>query len=465
MTSHLNHPYAGKINASIKARRGRLGAKAGKSWGAGAIYTQGGTKYPKKNAGTSSPMTISGKAGPKRPDRQPNSMGKYARGGGIKGRKPHSVTNIVISHAGGQGGRAGGIGGPGAMPPRPPMAGPPVGGPPPGGPPRPPMPPIQLAMGGPPGMPPGLGGPGAPPGLTPPPPGGIFKRGGVVRRQMGGPAMAPPGNSDGVTCPPDSQGPQPPMAAGGSVKRQLGGVAPLVRRPLAVARPMVRPVVRRPVAIARPPVAAAPIGGLARAAGARAARRVATGFERGGEAEEPGGEEREEKSEERSKTKKRQLGGFNPVSGARPVVPARQLPPVPTVIPQTAMQRRRARFGATTPPAPGTSLGYKKGGSHSDAAEDKKLIHSEFKKLEAKEDKGKRAAGGFVPTKQTSKDPGLIASKYRQQGAGFRQRGGHVGGVGPQSGRGPKMPGSAAGGLGRLAKAKMAAKVPADTEL
>ena len=73
----------------------------------------------------------------------------------------------------------------------------------------------------------------------------------------------------------------------------------------------------------------------------------------------------------------------------------------------------------------------------------------------------KRASGGFVPTNQDSDDTGLAGTKYRQQGVGHRRQGGDVG---ESKGMGPHMPGSAAGGLGRLEKTKMAAKVPARTE-
>jgi hypothetical protein len=48
---------------------------------------------------------------------------------------------------------------------------------------------------------------------------------------------------------------------------------------------------------------------------------------------------------------------------------------------------------------------------------------------------------------------------YHQQGTGYR-RGGYV----DDKGMGPPMPGSPAGGLGRLAKTKMARSVPAKTE-
>ena len=77
---------------------------------------------------------------------------------------------------------------------------------------------------------------------------------------------------------------------------------------------------------------------------------------------------------------------------------------------------------------------------------------------------GKRARGGgvgFTPTNQDSEDPGLAGTKYHQQGVGFRKMGGDVG---ESRGMGPPMPGSAAGGLGRLEKSKMAGRVPAKTE-
>jgi hypothetical protein len=178
--------------------------------------------------------------------------------------------------------------------------------------------------------------------------------------------------------------------------------------------------------------------------------------------------------------KKRQLGGLGggptpammstlPAQRGQPNISGRMarpaLPNVAAPMPNMIAQRFQ--------PAPGTSVGFKKGGKtkkhargghvHADEAEDKKLFERMYKKEEAKEKPEKRqaggAVGGFTPTRQESDDPGLAGTMYHQQGAGFR-RGGYV----EDRGMGPHMPGSAAGGLGRLEKTKMAAKVPAKTE-
>jgi hypothetical protein len=219
--------------------------------------------------------------------------------------------------------------------------------------------------------------------------------------------------------------------------------------------------------------------------------------------------------------KKRQLGGLGgaPTPAMMSTLPAQRgqpnisgrgaIPPLSNVA--TPMPNA---IGQRLQPAPGTSVGFKKGGKtkkhargghvdHADEAEDKRLFKKMYKEEEAKEkpekraaggitglpgevyrNEGrgeasgravanpwgisnppgavrKRAAGGFVPSNQDSKDPGLAGDKYHQQGVGFRKMGGDVG---ESKGMGPHMPGSAAGGLGRLEKAKMARSVPAKTE-
>jgi len=181
----MAHPMAGEAKSSVKKRLARLGATAGKSWGYSKMYKK--TSYPGTHAGSSTPMTISGGKGRKRADRRANggAVGKLAKGGAAGKKKGHHTTNIVIAAPGGGGGHAlGGRGGqPIAAAPRPPMGGgiplrPPVAaGPPPGAglgaamPARPPMP----VPGGP---PPGAGGP--------PLPG--MKTGGVVKKAKGGSA-------------------------------------------------------------------------------------------------------------------------------------------------------------------------------------------------------------------------------------------------------------------------------------
>src|SRR4029453_7411843 len=106
----MAHPYASQAKASQKRRLGALSAKAGKSWGSSSMYKS--KSLPKKNAGSSTPMTISGGSSKGRPDR-------LAFGGSVgKKRRPHATTNIIISHAGGRGGSGGG-GGAGPNPPSP----------------------------------------------------------------------------------------------------------------------------------------------------------------------------------------------------------------------------------------------------------------------------------------------------------------------------------------------------------
>ena len=101
----MAHPYAGQAKSSQKARLKRLGGSAGKSWGSSSMYKA--SSLPGKNAGSSTPMTISGGSSKKRPDRM--AAGGTVGGGGKK-RRPHATTNIIISHAGGRGGSGGGGG-------------------------------------------------------------------------------------------------------------------------------------------------------------------------------------------------------------------------------------------------------------------------------------------------------------------------------------------------------------------
>lgn len=222
----MAHPFAGQAKSSEKARLKRLGGKTGKGWGSSSMYKS--SSLPKKNAGSSTPMTISGGSSKSRPDRM-------AAGGSVgHKRRPHSTTNIIISHAGGRGGSGGGGGGPGpvptpvpvprpvpvpvnaggppgaGVPPRPPMAGPPVGGA--GIPPRPAMPPPP---------PPGAGVPVRPPGMA---------AGGAVKKAKGGPIMNPkmgkPGNAyPGFPHSPTTKAKSAVSAkkAGGPVGKLAGG--------------------------------------------------------------------------------------------------------------------------------------------------------------------------------------------------------------------------------------------------
>jgi hypothetical protein len=466
--AQLGHPYGDKVKASQRRRLKALGAHAGKPFGSAAMQQK--RSYPKKNAGTEREMTISGKTAGARADR-------LASGGSVRRHKPQHTTNIIISHAGGQGGRggvgAGGVGaapGGGAMrPPMPPMrpplgAGAPPMGAPPAMPPRPMMPMGGgMPMGGalpprPPIAPPGGGMPMRPPGM---------KRGGSVKKKRAGGPLSP--TTDAEQRDQHSEGhtvstPDRKRSGGAIRKLQMGGA---------------------PMASQTNPIAGL-AGGLAGGAGTRPTPT------------QP---------------------GVRTISG----VPARPATPLAVPMPNTLAAQRFM-------PAPGTTTGFKKGGKvHGDEAEDKKLFARMYKEKEAKEegapskrkrgghvgeglagpkyhDHGvgrrkdgggitglpgevyrnegrgetsgravanpwgisnppgavrKRAAGGFVPSNQDSKDPGLHGDKYHQQGVGFRKMGGDVG---ESKGMGPHMPGSAAGGLGRLEKAKMARSVPAKTE-
>ncbi len=169
----MAHPYASQAKASQARRLGKLGAKAGKSYGSSSMYKK--TSYPSKNAGTSRELTISGKTAKGRADRPSNKFASGGfvgggGGGGAKKKKGHSTTNIIIASPGG---------GAGAAPPRPvpvpvprPVPVPVAAGGPPVGAARPPMPPPGVG-GGPPinvnVPPPAAAGPvGPPPGMRPP---------------------------------------------------------------------------------------------------------------------------------------------------------------------------------------------------------------------------------------------------------------------------------------------------------
>lgn len=413
--AQTGHPYSSQVKASQRRRLAKLGARAGKPFGHAAMQQK--KSYPKKNAGTEREMTIAGGSGTHRADRM-------ASGGSVKRHKPPHTTNIIISHAGGQGGRggvgAGGVGAApgGARPPLPPPAMPlGAGASPPAMPPRP----MGMPMGG--GMPIGARPPIAPPvggaGL-PPRPLGMKTGGGVKKRRAGGPLSPTTDAEQRDQRSPGETIPAQRKRSGGAVRKlQMGGPA---------------------AAGATNPIAGL-AGGLAGGAGTRPTPV------------QP---------------------GIRTISGR----PARPATPLAVPMPNTLAAQRFM-------PAPGTTTGFKKGGEvHGDEAEDRKLFGKMMHEREAKKRKrgghvgphatphsvlsapkyhdegvGKRAAGGFVPTRQESEDPGLAGTKYHQQGRGFKG-GGYV----DNAPMGPHMPGSAAGGLGRLEKTKMAGKVPAKTE-
>ena len=152
----MAHPYASQAKASQKRRLSSVNAKAGKAYGSSSMYKK--SSYPSKNAGSSTPMTISGGSSKKRADRAPAKFaagGFVGGGGGFGGssggkkkgkKKGGATTNIIIASPGGGAGAAPPravpvpvprpvpvpVGGPpvGAVPPRPPMAPPGAGGPP-----------------------------------------------------------------------------------------------------------------------------------------------------------------------------------------------------------------------------------------------------------------------------------------------------------------------------------------------
>jgi hypothetical protein len=462
---------AGQAKASEKARLRRLNATAGKAWGSSSMYDK--TSYPKKNAGTQREMTIAGGKGRRRPDRM-------ATGGTVKrsSKKGHHTTNIVIAAPGGAGGR--GVGVPavgGGMPTRPPIA--------PGAPPVvPPVVPPRPMMGapmGPMGPTAAMGAPMLPrppiaPGAGMPPPG--MKRGGVVKKRKIG------GETEGKAYRGFPHSPTTEVddavsahKRGGRVgRRQYGGTT---KKPGQqdddddAAAEMQQS--------GGPPMAAQQA-----LASSQLPSSMPNTSKRGGA------------------VKKRQVGGglFGMTRPGSTAMPAQPGPPTisgraarpaqPLMVPTPAnLAAYRTR------PAPGTTVGFKKGGKtekHGDEAEDKKLFKKLYKEEEAKEEKTKkratggsitnpfdtkpmphegpkpevppmrkksggavkRAAGGFTPKNQDSTDPGLAGSGiYHQQGKGYA-RGGLVTG---------KLLGGAGSGLGRLRATKTAAKVPDKTEL
>ena len=456
----MSHPMAAQAKASQKRRLGKLDAKAGKSWGSSQMYKK--TSLPKKNAGSSTPMTISGGTAAKRPDRR-------ASGGGVgKKHRPHATTNIIISHAGGRGGSGGGGG---AGPARPPMPMPvpvnrpvpvPVGGGPAGpgpGPmpmaPRPPMPVGPPPVGA---MP-----PGGPPPMPVRPPG--MKAGGSVKKAAKGGSLKMKEESPGKSYRGFPHSPTTDVddavsahKHGGGVGRSMAGVGvegnakglkdggPAGKRPRPPGFSIGKEGAHSSYGGKHVKKRQMGGGGLGMSPMANPNLRADAGGAGGGGGLIGPGPGRSALPE--------QQGPAN-ISG-RPMLPAQPLT-VPMPSSMGSRLTRPAPGTTTTYSKKGGAVGYKKGG-HADEAQDKKL----FKKMIAKEEKAekkakggvvKRAGGGFVPTNQNSKDPGLAGTIYHNEGIGFRALGGVVEKAGSGSGQ------------GRLAKEKSAEKVPAKTEL
>jgi hypothetical protein len=158
-------------------------------------------------------------------------------------------------------------------------------------------------------------------------------------------------------------------------------------------------------------------------------------------------------------------GGLMGLFPGRQPVGTQQGPPNvsgrPMIQPQ-ALTVPMPRSGSSLPfaraSAPGTTIGYKKGGNiHSDEKEDRKLFGKMYKEAEAKEEKGMKRGGSINPG-HNPPTRGLPGSIYHQQGKGLAA-GGLV-----------KTPlknttGGGAGGKGRLAKTRAAKSVPDKTEL
>src|SRR5215475_3488517 len=407
----MAHPMAGQAKASQKARLGRLGAKAGKPFGSSSMYKK--TSYPKKNAGTQREYTIPGGKGKNRPDRM-------AAGGSVGRKRGHSTTNILISHAGGRGGAP--VAAPAAParpvpvpinrpvpvpvrpPVRPPIA-PPVGAAAPVGglPPRPPIaPPV-----------------GAAPPLPMRPPG--MKKGGVVKK----------------------------AANGGSAGKAYRGFP------------------NSPTTSVDSTVSARKKGGAVFKRGGKV-KGLAAGGGTGAQEDTLGGDDSEPEGMQfgggtfgaMPRVGQQQPGGLGgilgnipgrtpqgPIQGPPTLSGRPMIPPQPVTVPMPAtLASFRAR------PAPGTQPGFKKGGGvkHDDEAQDRKLFGKMMK------ERG-RKSGGVVNSGTPSKARGLAGSSYKQWGKGY-QAGGIV--KTPLT----NMTGGGAGGKGRLAKSKAAARVPDKTE-
>jgi hypothetical protein len=349
----MAHPYAGQAQSSQKARLKRLGGTAGKAHGSSSMYKK--HSYP-SGAGTQREYTITGGKAKSRPDRM-------ASGGSVRKRRPHSTTNIIISHAGGRGGYGGAGGQPGGPVPVPvprPVPVPVGAGPAPMGPgPAPVRPPIAGGPmpAGPPPVRPAV--PMPPPGPPVRPPG--MKAGGAVRKAANGGFLK---DSQGKGYPGYPHSPTTESGdkvsahkRGGGVKKlQFGGAGGLG----SGASP-----------------GAAQGQGLAGLLGTVAPGRAPMPAQK----------------------------GTPTVSGAN------QVPAQPLTVPQPKLASSFLQR-----PAPGTTTTFQKGGAvHSDEAQDKKLI----KRMLAKEDKAeKRAAGGIVKTPVTNASGGGAGGKARLKKTG-----------------------------------------------
>jgi len=474
---------AGQAKSSLKARLRRLGATAGKPHGYSNMYKK--KSLPGKNAGRDVGFTIEGGKARKRADRMAN-------GGPVRGRKGHHTTNIVISAPGGGARNApagGGGGAPGvvqhvhrhiAAP------GVPIGGPGPGPIIRRPVGGLPPAVGA--GLPVGGGLPPRPPiggpVMTAPPVGAGMKSGGVVRKRKIGGDTSPGKGYRGFPHSPTTEvdsavsarkrgGKAGRYANGGTTGAQeeddVSGAGPgKVKRGGKIKSHVKKRQMGGPMTMGAPTGTQQPPGFL--------------GMPMPGRAPLPP-----------------QQGAPN-LSGR----PARPAQPLTVPMPPT-LASMRAR------PAPGTTTSFKRGG-HADEAEDKKLFKRMYKEEEAKEgkDEKKRKRGGIAPSiegghsvlgavhseQHISKPPAksvqrgqthLPGEKYKSWGVGKRKRGGLAGdsiqrsapttlpgdhykswGTGHRKAGGTVGPVNAStgssGGLGRLAKAKSAEKIPDKTE-
>ncbi len=354
----MAHPYAGQAKASQKARLKRLGASAGKSWGASSMYKA--TSYP-KGAGTQREYTISGGKAKSRPDR-------LAAGGSVRKRRPHSTTNIIISHAGGRGGTGGG-GGAGGQP----------NGPVPVPVPRPV--PVPVGAG------PGPMGPGGPAPVRPPIAGGPMPPGGPPPMPVR-PPMPMPAGPPGVPVRP------PGMKAGGSVKKAANGG--FLKDSAGKGYPGYP---HSPTSEAGDKVSAHKKGG--------GVKKLQFGGGSGlGSGATPG-------------TTQGQglvglLGSAAPGRGPMPaqrgaptISGVNQIPAQPLTVPQPKLASSFLQR-----PAPGTTTTYAKGGAvHDDEAEDRKLFGRMMKER-------KRAAGGIVKTPVTNASGGGAGGKARLKKTG-----------------------------------------------
>lgn len=167
--------------------------------------------------------------------------------------------------------------------------------------------------------------------------------------------------------------------------------------------------------------------------------------------------------------------GRGPIGGQQGPANISGRPMIPPQPAQTAQMPRMAT-SVLARPAPGTTPTFSKRGgsiphnaSHSDEAQDKKLIAKMIKKEEKAEKKasgglvgssyhdwgvGKRAKGGVVNPGRNQTARGLASSTYHQQGKGLASGGLVL----------SNATGGGGGGKARLAKARAFKSVPAKTE-